>query len=114
MIRLTIPGHPHPKQRPRVIGRYAYTPAKTREAECKIAYQARSQGIKLSAKRLKVWCVFYFKGKGHGDIDNLLKLVCDGGNKILWKDDRQITFLSGRILLNQPDEKTEISITERR
>jgi len=111
VIKLTIPGRPVPKGRPRVVRGRAYTPAKTKQAEEKIAWCALEKGIKpYKTGYVKVVCEFYFKGKGHGDLDNLLKLVCDSGNGIFYKDDRQIIWLRGAIFLHQEEEKTEIFI----
>lgn len=115
MIKIVIEGRPVPKSRPRMVRGRVYTPRKTQQAEEKIAWYAIAQGIKPLEGYLKVECRFYFKGKQHSDCDNLLKLVADSGNKgILWKDDRQILDFRGIILLNQPIEKTEISIVKYR
>ena len=110
MIKLTIPGRPVPKGRPRVVGRRAYTPAKTKQAEAKIAVCALAQGIKPIAGCVMMMCIFHYKGKGHADCDNLLKLVADAGQGIFYENDRQILDLRGTILLQQKEEKTEILI----
>ena len=112
MIKLIIPGRPVPKSRPRVVRGHAYTPQKTQRAEETIAWHARAQWVSPLRGAVKMSCVFYFKGKGHGDIDNLIKLCADSLNGICYKDDRQILDLHGVILLKQKEEKTEILITE--
>ena len=111
MIKLTIEGRPVPKSRPRVVRGRAYTPAKTKQAEEKIALYALAKRIKpYKTGYVKMICEFSFKGKGHGDVDNLLKLCMDAGQGIFYKNDRQVIYLRGAILLHQEEAKTEIFI----
>lgn len=111
-IRLTIPGTPVAKGRPkfRRVGNFvqAYTPAKTRNAEAFIAKCFKEQVIKdfkipnkgpislsieffmpipssLSKKKQRE-----LDGGWHlklPDLDNLSKAVCDGLNGVAWEDD---------------------------
>jgi Holliday junction resolvase RusA-like endonuclease len=115
MITFTIPGTPWAKQRPRFSrksGR-AYTPAET------VSFEATVGQIALphfpapidGPVRLTVWATFvppqsWSKKKteatlhrphvGRKDIDNILKSVMDGLNRIAWEDDGQVFEISAR------------------
>ena len=97
-IRFEIPHQPQPKQRPRVVGKRAYTPDRTRDYERLIAWYA---GIAHPDNPLSgdlwVTCYFYRKGQRRADVDNLLKAVLDACNGILWHDDQQIVALTGLV-----------------
>lgn len=54
--------------------------------------------------------VFSFTGAQVGDTDNLVKLVLDAGNKILYDDDRQITQHAVWVLTGQAAEQTRLLV----
>ena len=58
---------------------------------------------------LDIWCP-----KRNGDLDNLMKNICDAGNGILYKDDAQVCLSGqGKIYLKEGEEpRTEILIEE--
>jgi Holliday junction resolvase RusA-like endonuclease len=106
---------PTPKGRPRFTrSGHTYTDAKTRAAEKELQSIMRSQYKgKPMLCPLDVEIVFYFKrGKTvkrsspsvKPDVDNLLKLVTDSANEILWKDDSQICRLMGEKHYGPEDE----------
>lgn len=110
MIRLMLDMEPVAKGRPRVNTntRHAYTPEKTRRAEeemrwlMKAAWKAApiedplAVGFRFYMPIPKSWSKkekSRMVGRPHvkkPDLDNLVKLVKDAGNEILWKDDSQI------------------------
>ncbi len=104
-MRLVIEGDPVPKGRPRFARRgkfiSTYTPAKTAVYERELAIMASNQmeGMILECPiRVEVEAIFqrpirfnHPNQQPAADVDNLLKIVGDGLNKIVWKDDRQIT-----------------------
>lgn len=108
---LTIPGEPIPKGRPRFTRHgHTYTPARTGayERELAITGSLEMEGRMPTTELLKLVVEAVFKipdtqlkhkvpGQpylGRIDVDNLLKIVGDGLNKIVWVDDRQIVEAS--------------------
>lgn len=57
---------------------------------------------------------FYLCGKRLPDLDNLLKAILDGLNKVAWNDDRQVVKVAGeRLAVDSPlSERAEIQIRE--
>lgn len=102
-------GDPVPKGRPRFkrIKNFVstYSPAKTmtyeRELAIKGAEQMENRPLLECPLRVEVEAIFQMpvrKPKPNqlprSDVDNLLKIVGDGLNEIVWKDDRQIVSAS--------------------
>lgn len=102
------------KQRPKFDhkNKRAYTPAETRAAESDLKYGMRQlwTGPPLKgpvAIRAVVFVappaswskkrraeVLRSPAEGKPDLDNVLKLIADAGNGVLWVDDKQIVTLS--------------------
>ena len=115
MIRFTVPGVPTAKGRPRFVratGR-TYTPADTERAERGVAQVAAEAmaGRKPLLGPVELLVVFTFLWPAsttkkrradpcgywmetRPDADNLLKLVKDSCNGIVWKDDGQIARMT--------------------
>jgi len=104
---LTIPGDPIPKGRPRFTRHgHTYTPGRTGAYERELAItgslEMEGRDPTSSPIRLVVEAVFSISERelkrkvpgqaylGRIDVDNLLKIVGDGLNKIVWLDDKQI------------------------
>lgn len=98
-----------PKERPR-MGKSGkmYTPKETREFESKLAAWGELMGMDGVPFPLKVTLNIYeptddpalrmqslmgLTYNDKGDLDNLVKAILDGLNKIAWKDDKQIVKL---------------------
>lgn len=108
-----IPGKPQAKQRPR-LGRWgAYTPAPTQAYETKIKSIVRKMGIKPVSGPISVEITCEFpiptswnkarrlaaEGKPHvcvPDLDNVVKCVLDGLNKVAIDDDAQVHTITAR------------------
>ena len=94
MIRITIPGRPVPKARPRlgVRGRtaYIYTPENTRAYEQLVGMCARAATPAPLQGPVEMQAFVYLRHGRRGDLDNYLKCICDGLNKIAWRDDSQV------------------------
>lgn len=112
MIKFFVPGQPVGKGRPR-FGRYStYTPerTKTKEEEVKaIAWRAMRESGRLAptdkpcavlvdaayrvgtsfTKKRKAMCYAQKERPGKPDIDNVVKLVMDAMNGVVYKDDTQ-------------------------
>ena len=118
MIEFTVNGPAVPKQRPRMGGRRAYTPKKTKDYECKVraAFSDAYHGdIPVYAENTPVRAVIeviqgvpqsWSKKKReaalrnsvaptsrNGDLDNIAKSILDALNQCVYHDDCQVTTL---------------------
>lgn len=98
VLTLDIPGEPISKQRPRSGvtpegKRIFYTPAKTAEAEFTIELLIREKAPRLipdADTTFGIRVLFYCASRQRRDVDNMLKLILDAGNKMIWEDDQQV------------------------
>lgn len=118
MITFIIDGVAVPKQRPRLSGRVAYTPKKTRDYEERVRMAFRSSyheavpvyqnGVPVRAyieviiPIPKSWSnkkhIAAEKGEivptsRNGDVDNYAKSILDALNGLMYEDDSQVTTL---------------------
>ncbi len=104
-----VPGDPVPKERPRVVNGYSYTPQRTVDAEEEVASHLRELG--LFSGNVAVICVFVRSTRRRVDVDNLLKTVLDAGNRAkIWDDDSQVTSLQGIIEYDPEHPRTIVCI----
>ena len=93
-VAFTVHGCPVPKARAGRNGGRSFTTAATRKYERAIAWAAtdaiscRGAWPRNAAYRLEV--AMYFPDARRRDADNVLKSICDAGNKLLWRDDTQV------------------------
>lgn len=118
MITFTVDGAAVPKQRPRMHGRQAYTPKKTRDYEERVRDSFRSsyhgelpvypkgvpvrvgieiiQGIPKSwsnSKTIKAERGELVPVTRSGDLDNIAKSILDALNGLVYEDDCQVATL---------------------
>lgn len=118
MITFVVEGTAVPKQRPRISGRTAYTPKKTRDYEERVrrsflssycgpapiygkgtAVKACIQVIQQipkswsNSKHLKAEKGLIMPTSRNGDLDNIAKSILDALNGIIYEDDAQVTML---------------------
>lgn len=55
-----------------------------------------------------LWVTFYRANRRHCDIDNLLKLVLDAGQGVLWANDSQVDLVIARVIVNHELPRTEL------
>ena len=114
--KITIPGRPVPKGRPRigVRGRtaYVYTPPATVEYEKLVGWIAKSLGCRPLEGPVSVSLNVYARGKL--DADNIAKSILDGLNGIAYEDDDQVVELLVRKhkVKRKEEERVEIEIRE--
>jgi Holliday junction resolvase RusA-like endonuclease len=114
MLKFFVPGEPHGKGRPRATrGGRMFTPAKTVAYEGLVAYAAKQEmgerapldgPLKVDIQAVHSIPASWSKRKKSEssggpatckpDIDNIVKSIADGGNGVLWVDDKQIASLS--------------------
>lgn len=118
MIEFTVEGTAVPKQRPRISGRQAYTPKRTKDYEGRVLNAFRSsyrgpypafgsdvpvricitvhQAIPKSwskKKRLQAEIGAITPLSRNGDVDNIAKSILDALNGFAYEDDCQVTTL---------------------
>lgn len=118
MIKFVVEGTAVPKQRPRISGRTAYTPKKTRDYEERVrqafhsnyygftplfmrgtAVKACIQVIQQipkswsNSKHLKAEKGLIMPTSRNGDLDNIAKSILDALNGLVYEDDSQVTML---------------------
>jgi crossover junction endodeoxyribonuclease RusA len=94
-VTFTVPGTPIPKGRARFGGGHAYTPQRTKAYEAKIrmlALRAR-QEARLKPFKNDVGLYVQIWGLRRGDITNVVKSLEDAMNRIVYDDDKQISYL---------------------
>ena len=118
MIRITVPGRPVPKGRPRlgVRGRkaFVYTPERTVEYERLVglcAAAARSGDVLECPVAVKI--DLHLHGKRRIDVDNCAKSILDGMNKIVYLDDNQVVDLRVRKLQEKDKMRQRVEIEVR-
>jgi len=115
-VKITVPGRPVPKGRPRlgVRGRKAfiYTPPATREYEKLVGWIAKCSGCKPVDGPVAVDLDIYVRIRM--DLDNVAKSVLDGLNGIAYQDDGQVVELLVRKhkVRRKEEERVEIEIRE--
>ncbi len=94
IVRLIVEGDPVPKGRPRLGRARTYTPKATRQAEAVLQWQfKRAMQIRPPVTGPVRVTVAFGVRRRSGDLDNLVKLVLDAANGIVWHDDRQVMAL---------------------
>jgi Holliday junction resolvase RusA-like endonuclease len=117
VLTFTVPIDLVPKERPRAgaTGKF-YTPAATRKFEAKVnslfaanmakplTFPVYTQlTLQVGSEDKDVYALLGLSPTDmNGDLDNYAKAIFDAGNKIIWKDDKQIAKFSVEEVSNQP------------
>lgn len=116
VAHFTVPGEPLSKQRPKFTilrGGSVYSPKQTVDAEFDIQVCIKQAAPSLfpdNGSGFGVRCLFIAKTRQRRDIDNMIKLICDAANGMIWEDDRQVVELFARKLVDKNDPRTEVMI----
>lgn len=114
----TVHGEPVSKARPRFNHRgsksHAYTPELTKAAESKVAAAFLEQTHRRGTDPDITYGIsaHFFNGtRQRRDVDNMLKLVLDGLNKVAFPDDVQVTEVIGRkSFVSKYEARTEVIV----
>jgi Holliday junction resolvase RusA-like endonuclease len=111
LAAFVVPGQPVPKARARVVGRHAYTPRRTRDAELRIAQRlvVTHPHLRPSVARLRAVLRFHIKGQ-RGDADNFGKLVLDALQGRAYVNDSQVDQVDLTMVRCSPEPRTEIEL----
>lgn len=114
VARFTVDGEPASKARARFSKGHAFTPAETTAAEQMMGWafrQAARSHAPNKETQYGVVALFFSATRQRRDVDNMLKLVLDGLNKIAWHDDSQVFEITGRkMFCPKGDERTAVLI----
>lgn len=95
-LRFTVPGDPRSKGRPRFVNGRAITPPETRRYERFVGFCAAgaivSSGLKWPTHdtAYAVTASVTRPDNRRQDLDNIIKVLLDGMNGIVWHDDSQV------------------------
>jgi crossover junction endodeoxyribonuclease RusA len=114
-LELTIYGDPVSKARPRVgPNGHAYTPERTRAAERAVSALAAAKMAERAPADTPVGLAveFFCATKRRSDGDNMLKLVTDAMNEIVFVDDYLIEEWYVRLVrgVGKKDARTEVTV----
>ena len=116
IVKLTIPGQPLPKGRPRFGRGRTFTDKRTFQAEADIAAEFyRNLGVRHTIETpvtgpLNVRLRFFRNDHRRVDVDNLAKIPLDALNKLVWADDSQIVSLIVSKHHDGDNPRTEIDV----
>lgn len=116
MIRIEILGDAIPAARPRYSRGRVYQPK--RNAEYRERIQAACRDVMGSDAplecevkvRVKVYRKYKRGSRLFGDVDNHLKAIFDGMNKIVFADDAQVVYCEVQKHVDKEHPRTEIEI----
>ena len=131
-VSLTVPGRPRAKNRARwnTHSSHIYTPQRAQDAEeimqgamqeaCSVPLTgALELGVKFCFRRPTNWSKARRDAVDNGeeplyegkpDLDNLMKLLKDSGNGILWLDDAQICKYRDVVKVYSAESQTVINV----
>jgi crossover junction endodeoxyribonuclease RusA len=122
VARFAIDGEPVSKARARFTNQGSktrtFTPEKTRQAEEIVAWKFRAAAPGHnpdSEKTFGVMALFFSGTRQRRDVDNMIKLILDGLNKVAWVDDDQVVEVGGRKVFEQAwaeHARTEVVVYE--
>lgn len=103
IAEFTVAGEPISKARARFTKRgsktVAYTPQKTLDGEASVKAAFLSVTHKIGTDANDAYAVrahFYNGTRQRRDVDNMVKLILDGLNKVAWVDDNQVLEIAAR------------------
>lgn len=118
MIQIMIEGDAIPAARPRFSGRRCYQPKRNQEYRARVqsaAYAAMfgKQPLKGEVSAVvKLYRRYRPTSRNFGDVDNHLKALLDGLNKIVFEDDSQICKCLVEKFKDKANPRTEIELEE--
>lgn len=109
---LLVPGQPKPKQRPRVSKGRIYSPSGRDEKRIKDHLRPQVDYYNPIESDVILKMVFYRGDRRRVDLDNMVKLVTDAMNGLVYVDDNQIIEMTARKDYDKENSRTEVEIWE--
>jgi Holliday junction resolvase RusA-like endonuclease len=112
-VVFTLMGEPKAKERPRFNRATGgvYTPAATKKAELEIAEAFRKETEQMFDSNVSIEMFFYTFAKTKRDLDNMVKLVLDGLNKVAYPDDYAVISITAQRYKVETVQQTRTSVT---
>lgn len=113
VVRLRVDGEPPTKGRPRFANGHTYTPQTTKQAEDAFGWAIKNShpGIEPDGNGLfRLEAHFSQSSYQRRDLDNMVKLISDACNGLVWADDSQVVEIEARLERGRPEAYTEIVI----
>lgn len=107
---VVVHGEPRSKARPRFAGGHAYSSVKQRAAEKELRRVLARTFTEPLIGNVAVVCGFYRSTHGRVDVDNMLKHVMDAANRTVFRDDSQVTAMSGYVELDKDAPRIVIGV----
>lgn len=110
-VCFTIPGDPKPKGRPRFTrGGHSYTPASTLKAEADIRAIVKEFNLTPFTTPVGIEASFFCKTMRRTDGDNMLKLILDSCNELVYTDDYLVEDVHYRVYRKVPGEEPRTEV----
>lgn len=90
---------------------HIYVPKQVKEYKERVKKEISKHDVKVSDKKIRLVMIFELKGKRDRDIDNMLKILLDGMNKLIYEDDKQVTEIHCKKVHGKVN-KTSIRVDE--
>lgn len=117
LVHIFVPGTPVPKGRPQFnhTTGTAYTPKRTRAATADLAMILRQANVWTDPVPGPVGALLWFRMPTDSgtDVDNLAKLVLDAGNRVIYRDDKQVDELHLHLTRRASENGSEILMWRR-
>ena len=90
---------------------HGYSSPRLKEYEGQVGWLLRQAKVKRNdVDDLGVHAIFYVRGNQRRDLDNLVKSLLDGCNKVAWRDDAQVTKLTSEVVRSSDHPRVELVI----
>lgn len=109
-MRFLLLGNPLPKQRPRSSKGRFYSPSTPEEQRIAAHLEAQMDYKAPSSEDVSITVRFYRANKRRVDLDNLLKLVLDAANGVIWEDDFSVKQIQARMSIDKNHPRTEMEV----
>lgn len=115
-VEVVVPGDPPTKARPRFGSNGSvYTPKRAVAAEEEFgwAVRAAAPGIEPDPDgQYQIWARFYQGTFHRRDLDNMIKLVSDASNGLIWVDDAQVMGIDAALERGAADPRSHVVFTK--
>ena len=112
VVAFELNQRPHPKGRPRFGKTHAYTDPKTRLYENAVRKACAEAMCKADPYDgpVELSCLFEQRNARAADLDNLVKAVSDGIEKVAFLNDRQVTRINAARVLRADVDRVSVAV----
>jgi crossover junction endodeoxyribonuclease RusA len=112
VVAFELNRRPHPKGRPRFGKTHAYTDPATRsyEAEVRAACLDAMKGAEPYAGDVELACLFEQRDGRAADLDNAVKAISDGIERVAFVNDRQVSTIRATRVLRADVDRVSVAV----